>query len=126
MIRHIIICPIMFLFESENDIWLSYWVIQINYSGRLLSQMIFTVLRKKWNGCHGNLPQLLHKRKQYHLNNRTFILTLFAVDILDAISWMKFLVQIVAWRRTNADPIHWRIYVAIGGDELTILCEWNS
>ena len=35
------------------------------------------------------------------------------------------LVQIMAWCRisaiiwTNADPIHWRIYAAPGGDELT-------
>ena len=35
-------------------------------------------------------------------------------------------VQLMAWRIgdkaiiwTNADPIHWRIYVALGGDELT-------
>ena len=25
--------------------------------------------------------------------------------------------QAIIW--TNADPIHWRIYVALGGDELT-------
>ena len=38
------------------------------------------------------------------------------------------LVQIMAWRRvgdnplslTNADPIYWRIYASLGGDELTI------
>ena len=32
------------------------------------------------------------------------------------------LVQVLAWRwtgRTNADPVHWRICAAIGGDEWT-------
>ena len=34
------------------------------------------------------------------------------------------LVQVMAWRRTdiiwtNPDTIHWRIYVTLGGDELT-------
>ena len=34
------------------------------------------------------------------------------------------LVQVMAWRRTgditwtNDDPVHWRIYAAVGGDEL--------
>ena len=44
------------------------------------------------------------------------------------------LVQIMAWRRTgdkplsenNADPIHWCIYVALGGDELITLLEVSS
>ena len=70
----------------------------------------------------------------------TFLQTIFS----DAFSWMKSfvffikislkfvpkgpidnnpaLVQIMAWRRigiwTNADPIHWRIHAALGGDEL--------
>ena len=50
----------------------------------------------------------------------------FAEDILIKIS-LKFiptasidnnqvLVQVIIW--TNADPIHWRIYAALGGDEL--------
>ena len=32
------------------------------------------------------------------------------------------LVHVMAWRRswTNVDPVHWRIYAALGGDELTI------
>ena len=33
------------------------------------------------------------------------------------------LVQVMAWQAiiwTNADPVHWRIYAALGGDELII------
>ena len=25
------------------------------------------------------------------------------------------LVQVMAWRRTNDDPVHWHIYAALGG-----------
>ena len=36
------------------------------------------------------------------------------------------LVQVMAWRQaitwTNADPVHWRIYAALGEDELN----WNN
>ena len=30
----------------------------------------------------------------------------------------QVLVQVMAWRRTGVDPIHWRIYAALEGDEL--------
>ena len=33
---------------------------------------------------------------------------------------MPALAQAMAWRWTNADPVHWRIYAALGGDELTL------
>ena len=33
------------------------------------------------------------------------------------LSSSKFVRQAIFW--TNADPIHWRIYAALGGDELT-------
>ena len=29
------------------------------------------------------------------------------------------LAQVMAWCRTGADPVHWRISAALGGDELT-------
>ena len=30
------------------------------------------------------------------------------------------MVQVMAWREHPDDPVHWRIYAALGGDELTL------
>ena len=39
------------------------------------------------------------------------------------------LIQVMAWRQaitwTNADPVHWRIYAALGGHKLKILMKYH-
>ena len=47
--------------------------------------------------------------------------TLIRISLkLISINNKQLLVQVMAWRRGNADPVHCRIYAALGGDGLIL------